>query len=736
VEVEVVSWLTKPGETTVITTFTTTTVTKDETETVTSTRPATTITPGDDDSSPNNMPQVFYDKGEATIPDPPKITTTFITTYTMLRATEDDEDGAAYFQPAATTTFTTTYRSGSVKTVPIEITTTGPSITYAVTGKTTILSTFTVDPVQGKQIMGPTTRTLTSDVPAFLSTIIETPAPIVRTTYGPDGLPTAVTETFPPVTRVITVPASRVILTDVSTPTVLQDLVIVSATTYTLTTTGYYVGKFVPVLVAVVLVLAIRAVDMAAQQYQPFASLARPKGAKGRDSLTLDFEGWGGLWRPLRLARQGQWVPFLATTAYYLSIAIPSVASEAIGIKVHGRCSLSAIQGCALQLGVSRMWSYILAGLLVVTALALLVVLIVVSRHWRTGVFADPWCVAGAAALARNHEVAQSVCHPDFRAVKADVAERYYALGWFRNADGREEYGLVLQGDRRDEGGVVMMPQAGHPDASWGVGPQDGRSSAKVRRPPRTFAVLTVWWRLLLLIYLLALLGVVLFYHGRRTLVPEKVRWFMEGGNRYGARFITSGLGVAAMIGWDCIFDSIAVVAPYRLMADKPQPGSRSALAGRPTYAVTGVWAGIRNRDWLLGLAAFMTVLAHFLPILFANVPYNLTQMEVVHSICSKLSAGLLALMVVVLGAFFFVHWPEMPVDPRSIAGQMWYVAQSSAVDVMDGVSSLDGRERKRRLEMLEARWTFGAVRTPFGHRVTVELLDFRGAPGPGGQWS
>lgn len=375
-----------------------------------------------------------------------------------------------------------------------------------------------------------------------------------------------------------------------------------------------------------------------------------------------------------------------------------------------------------------------MAGLLVVTALVLLTVLIVVSRRWRTGVFADPWCVAGAAALARNPELARVVGAPDFRAVKADVADRRYALGWFRNVDGRDEYGLVLQetygrlqGHQRDDSGVAMMP---HPDVAW-VRPQNG-PSAKVRRPPRTFTFLTVWWRLLFLAYLVALLGVVLFYYSRRRLIPEKVRWFMEGGNRYGSRLITSGLGVAAMIGWDCIFDSVAVVAPYRLMADELQPGSRSVLAGRPTYAVTGVWAGIRNRDWLLGLTAFMTVMSHFLPMLFANVPYNLTQMEAVHTVCSRLSAGLLAMMIVVLGAAFLLEWPEMPVDPRTIAGQMWYVAQSSAVDLMDGVSSLNGRERKKRLEMLGpgAMWTFGMVRTPFGDRVGVELLDFRAPRG------
>lgn len=175
------------------------------------------------------------------------------------------------------------------------------------------------------------------------------------------------------------------------------------------------------------------------------------------------------------------------------------------------------------------------------------------------------------------------------------------------------------------------------------------------------------------------------------------------------------------------------IIAPYRRMAGGPQTANRSILSGRPTYAVTGIFAGIGARDWLLFGTSLMAVLSDFLPMLFANVPYNLTQMEIVHTVCARLSAGLLAVMVVVLFATMFLRWPELPVDPRSIAGEMWYVAEARWVEHLEGVAALNDRERKRRMREMGGKWYYGMVSTRLGDRMAVELHDIYGATEYGG---
>ncbi|KAH6693398.1 hypothetical protein F5X68DRAFT_227807 [Plectosphaerella plurivora] len=167
----------------------------------------------------------------------------------------------------------------------------------------------------------------------------------------------------------------------------------------------------------------------------------------------------------------------------------------------------------------------------------------------------------------------------------------------FRNYEGREEYGLVLcdedgrslRGARREQEGSGMMVQTAYAEAARYQ--SDGHVRV-VRRPPVTFVSLTFWWRLLFLVYLVALMGVVIYYQlGIKELT--NLRNFVEG-RTLGMRFILSALGMVVIMCWDAIYCSVAIIAPYRRMASRPQGASQSVLAKRPTYAVTGIYAGIR----------------------------------------------------------------------------------------------------------------------------------------------
>ncbi|KAK0386629.1 hypothetical protein NLU13_6464 [Sarocladium strictum] len=630
---------------------------------------------------------------------------------------------------------TQTFTGSQTIMVDVTVTTTKPGDRFVKLGTTRISSTFTVDR-QGRKVEGAMTSVFTTAVGGTVITSVEQPQPTVLETIGPDGLLTRVTSTPAPITYISSVPPTKTVITATSAPTAPGDMIIVETTDYEITPGGYFIGKFLPPLLAVTLALAIRAVDLTAKLYQPFASLSHPLGAMGKDSLTLHFEGWKGFWRPFGMLAQGHPVPFLSTLAVWLSNALAPVATEAIIFDIQGHCKADSIMGCALTLGVSEKGSYALLALLGTIAVLLVLVMGAISARWKTGVFADPWCVAGAAALIRNPDIRALARLDHYSTVKAAVAEKRFCLGWFRRDDRaeQEEYGLVLcdeagrslRGSRREEANAAVVSETAASEHDGGVGGLYGQDvTPRARKPPATFVALMFWWRLVFMIYMVALMGFIIYYH-LGIKVPQSLEDFFQR-EKFGARFISSALGMIVVLCWECIFDSVAILAPYRRMARRPQKASQSVLARRPTYAVTGIFTGIRERDLLLFSISTMAVLADFLPMLFANVPYDLSQAEVVHLVCARVAAGLLLLMVVVLFATMFARWPELPVDPRSVAGQMWYVAEARwAAERLDGIGLMSERERKDLFDSMGGKWYYSVTRADNG-RMGVEMEDSYG---------
>lgn len=159
-------------------------------------------------------------------------------------------------------------------------------------------------------------------------------------------------------------------------------------------------------------------------------------------------------------------------------------------------------------------------------------------------------------------------------------------------------------------------------------------------------------------------------------------------------------------------------------MVYTPQPPWRSILLSRPTHGLSGLFASVRHRRAFLVLTSFMALLSEFLPLLLANVPFNLTQTYQTHLICARATLATLGLMAGTLVASLFVRWPEMVIDPRTVAGAVYYVSGSGfLMERMEGVARMSGRERESRVKEMGGRYFFGSVGRG---RVGVE------ADGPG----
>ncbi|KAK1833868.1 hypothetical protein QBC39DRAFT_424624 [Podospora conica] len=624
------------------------------------------------------------------------------------------------FQPVS---YTTTRMVGGTPTV---ITLTPPPTTFVTTVDGTPVTRVTTPPV--------TSFTTTLGGTPTVEVVVITPtgsAPITLTFVSTSGgslstftrtlAPTTIVTTISgKLTTIISTPSASIGLTTISgrtrtftstlSPTRVSDKgatprpsVIASTKTYRWGPKDLFIGTFLPQLIGILLVVLVRIIDINAKLYQPFQSLAQESGASGAEALTMQYSGVMSFITPAVTLLQGHPIPFITTLMVGCASFIVPLATEAIGLKLHGTCYLNTADSrCGPALGVSTTPANILIGVAVAVIVMLAAVLGLMFK-WATGLHANPWNLAGIASLAVNGQVRiQQVTE---EAMKRAVSPKQYGLGYFQNAFGREEYGIILL----DESGRSL-----HEDVDGGA-LDEYDSATAARLGPRgvlPFMVLRYPWRICFILFQLAMFIFVLYYHIYYTGKIDDGRrlWEFMSANHFGVRFVFSFIGVIIALCWQSFFLGVSIMTPYQLMANRTQPAERSILFTPSTNPFSGIWAAIKHRHLFYFLTCLAAIFSEFLPMLFANIPFSLTQVYASASACAILSAIFLAIQITVLFASFFVRYPPMPVDPRTIAGAMYYVSQSQMLNDFAGISQLNKEERERSVKELGRRYFYGVL--------------------------
>jgi len=167
--------------------------------------------------------------------------------------------------------------------------------------------------------------------------------------------------------------------------------------------------------------------------------------------------------------------------------------------------------------------------------------------------------------------------------------------------------------------------------------------------------------------------------------------------------------------------------ALYYRMALSPQPASLSVLEPQSTTVFAGLWRAVRRRDALLGTVALAGVLARFLPLFLAGVPFAPAQTFSAHEICTWAAVAALALMVVALLTHMWVatSWPLLPVAPESLAAAAYYVCDSAMLRDFERLSMMGARERDRRVAGMERRYRFGWMTGVSGmRRIGIDYVE------------
>ncbi|KAI1374809.1 hypothetical protein F4677DRAFT_156996 [Hypoxylon crocopeplum] len=408
-----------------------------------------------------------------------------------------------------------------------------------------------------------TILTNSEGVPTTTSTSIPEPVSTPQTTTLTDsqGNPTATQETHVLVTPSVTTQTdSNGTPTATATfypviPSPSDSNVVVNV--YTISYGQYFIGMFLPTLLAIVLAIPVRILDVNAKILQPWHELTHASGAPGRASLCLDTSGWQSIVASVRSLLGGQALVFLTSALVLAAALLIPVSAEAVAFDLRGA-------GCVVGSGSGRNCAYVLSvfdqaakatvALLAVMGFAVLMIIAVLIR-WESGVSTNPWSICGTGSLA---------LHPDVRRLftglpagvdagkmpkgllESVLEERWFKLGYFYGANGTVEYGIML-GDgngagytSRLVGGDVKEPSDHHAV----------RTKAKHHLP---FLMLGWAGRLVFLFVLCGLLALILYYNNTGGDTPFER--FMDSES-FGVRFLFTGVGVIISFFWASFFSS------------------------------------------------------------------------------------------------------------------------------------------------------------------------------------
>ncbi|CAJ2512122.1 Uu.00g077470.m01.CDS01 [Anthostomella pinea] len=554
-------------------------------------------------------------------------------------------------------------------------------------------------------------------IPTATST--STPAPVSTlqstTLTNSLGQPTASQVTIALVTPSVTVATNAQGMptaTITSYPVIPTDENVVVTTTY-ISYGQYFLGAFFPTLVAILLAIPIRILNLNAKIFQPWHELTHAQGVTGRESLCLQTGGWRSVVTSVRSLFGGQALVFLTTVLTLASSLLIPLSAEAVALSLHGSCTKGGgtAKNCAYELSVfSQAAKSTLALLAMMGFLVLLIVALLL--RWQSGVSTNPWSICGVASLSLNRDVRDL-----FTGLPAGIdagkmpeglldsviGDRIFQLGYFYNANEVLEYGIMLH-----DGFAANHPlYQGRGVSQDQVTEEHPASRAAETKHHLPFLMLGFLGRILFLSVLGGLLALVLYYNNTGGDTPFER--FMASES-FGVRFLFTGVGVVISFFWASFFNSIAIMSPYQQLAQSPQQARRSILVAPPTNAFSGLWSSIRRRHGFLAVVALTSILSEFLTIFLGNIPFRVTQTFLVHNICTWTAVGIICIMVLVVLCSFFLKWPHMPVDPSTVAGAMYYVCDSWMLSHFEGLSTLDKKERDWKVNGMGLRYEFGEM--------------------------
>lgn len=167
-------------------------------------------------------------------------------------------------------------------------------------------------------------------------------------------------------------------------------------------------------------------------------------------------------------------------------------------------------------------------------------------------------------------------------------------------------------------------------------------------------------------------------------------------------------------------------MSPYLRLRDEALIAERSIILSPPTNAFYGIWSAYKQRHLFFGFLSFVTLLAELgLPVTLSHVPYSAMETYMTAVVCMWLTTAILGLMIISIVWSFFIKWPHMPVDPRTIAGSLFYVCDSWMLESLEGMSTISKEARNRSVRFMGHKYGYGSIHGMSGtNRVGVDIVE------------
>ena len=227
-----------------------------------------------------------------------------------------------------------------------------------------------------------------------------------------------------------------------------------------LTQAKYFVGAYLPTLLAVLFRISVGSLYAATKMMEPFFSLARTQGTTPKNFFHINYLSTNDTFDPIMAMFSGHWL-MLWTSILYTAVGLMTpFASELL----HFARYCDVRQVCGPELRINPDIARILQALLAFTAVMLINVWWLQRKH-SSGIYSDPSSIASLTSLLHHPEVLADFqrIHPDAskdEMLKAVKGKRY-RLDIYRAADGSERYGLVPLGGTSNEHDKAQQPFLG-----------------------------------------------------------------------------------------------------------------------------------------------------------------------------------------------------------------------------------------------------------------------------------
>ncbi|GAP87913.1 hypothetical protein SAMD00023353_1600890 [Rosellinia necatrix] len=450
----------------------------------------------------------------------------------------------------------------------------------------------------------------------------------------------------------------------------------------------YFAGIMLPTLVAILISIPVRILGRNVKLYQGFHLLASKDGATAEGSLCLNTTGPASLFSGLRGFQRGDYLLGLTSALVVVSLLTVPFSTEVVRLVLQGpRCNAAETDElrCTVSLGVFPAPAHVLSALLVFLAAGIILVAFLL-RKWKSGVERNPWSISQMTQLGAGTDmrrVLQQFIYPGPRKkigtkefIRKFGRKPLYLDHWEDNTI--MKYSVLFSTPETDEEADKSSTQIGR-SVAFAKHRRGRKHSFWPSGDLVSFFMLSLLGRILFLLSLSGLIIAVLVYD-----IVARGSEFRRGltGKALGLRFLFSGAGVLMTIAWGSFFNAVAFLSPYRLLERKRLNNGAAIHLNPATNPFTGLWLAFTpsRRDIYLGVVSAIAILSEALPLYLGGIPCNGVQVESAEIVCVYLAVSVLFIMILTIGASFFIDWPEtMGVDPSTMAGAM-YVAYAFSV--------------------------------------------------------